>query len=95
MSYKIEMRILELAMRQAVDSAVHNAVDRFSDRLGDNVGLTHKIARAAAETAIEQFASYCNAELRLIEIDYERRADEMMMRHPRLVIDPTGAAFKP
>lgn len=80
MSYKIEMRILETAMRHHIDMAVHHAISRFQRDLGDDVGLVSKIARAAAETAVEQFAAYCNAELRIIQIDHERKMDEAMLR---------------
>jgi len=79
MKYEIDYSPLKTAMRHNIDMAVHHAIKRFErDLPGDQVGLVHKIARAAAETAMEQFCSYANAELRLIEIDYERRGDEML-----------------
>lgn len=86
MSYRIDQRMLELAMSRCVDSAVHNAVQRFERELGEHQGLAHRIAHAAAESAMEQFASYCNAELRLIQIDHERRADEAALRMPEYFI---------
>lgn len=72
--YTIKFDPMETMMRHCIDMAIHGAIERFRDELGDNVGLTHKIARIAAETAVEQFKTYCNAQLRIISVDHEMRA---------------------
>lgn len=71
--YPIKFSPTENMMRVAIDSAVHQAVGRFCDELGEHQGLAYSIARAAAESAVEQFKTLCNAELRLIEIDHQKR----------------------
>lgn len=73
---------LELAMRQAIDIAVHTAVEetlRFYKHEGplDAGALAaelHRTAKVAATGACEQFKTFVNNELRLIEAEWERRA---------------------
>jgi hypothetical protein len=86
MNYTIKLDVEGRMARQCIDMAVHHALERYRDELGDNAGLTHRIAAAAAATAMEQFKSWCNAELRLIEADHERRANERMLTPLRVVI---------
>jgi len=74
--YTIDFSPLRTVMRHSIDMAVHESCERFKDELGDQIGLTQRIAQAAAETAVEQFTTYCNAQLRMIEIDHEERVKQ-------------------
>lgn len=74
------------AARMSIDTCLHDALSRYKDELGDNYGLTARIATVVAENAMERFMSIANAEMRLISIDQERRADEYILRPPRLTI---------
>jgi len=95
--YTIKPGVLERAMRVAVDMAVHQALSRFGDELPrETHGLVSRIATAAAHTAVEQFRTYANSELRLIMVDHERRAEAFNLRPLDFnVHKPTSSSITP
>ena len=77
---RIRLDPIRPAIRMCIDGAVHQAVGRFSDDIKPIEGLVYRIAQAAAESAVEQFCSYANAELAIIKIEWDRRADELSLK---------------
>jgi hypothetical protein len=90
--YTIKPDILRTVAKMTIDSAVHGAVSRFRDELGDKAELAYRIAEIAAESALEQFKAYCNAELRIIQVDHEQRASVLMMKPPAMFAPPPKPA---
>lgn len=87
MDYTIKFDVGGPIARHAIDSAVHGAVERFRDELGDNRELVATIAQIAATTALEQFKTWANAELRLIAAEHKFRADRLLSFHPPQFLD--------
>lgn len=87
MDRTIKFSITEAAMRQSIDMAVHGAMERFKGRFGDDEELVYRIAKAAAQSAVEQFQVWANANIRLIDIDMEHRAERAMLHPARLTIE--------
>jgi len=81
---RLTINLTKNMRRLAIDSAVHNSVSAFSKEFGDKEGLAYRVAKAAAETAVEQFGALINHELRMLEIHYEQQAD---LR--RFIVDPS------
>ena len=75
---RIEIDRIQLMMRQSIDASVHAAMERLRPDEQIREGDVHHIACAAAEIAIEQFAAYCNSELRLIRMNHELRDERAM-----------------
>ena len=90
MDYRIKTDILELAMRQAIDSSVHAAAERFKDRLGDDRELYYRIATLAAQNAMEHFKAFCNIHLNMIQADFDRRMEHEMLRPPAMIFTKPG-----
>lgn len=85
MDYDHRMRsMLDMLRRQVADSAAAHAMSRFGPDMGEHAELAHKIATIAAQTALDQFSAYCAAELRVIELDEERRRRDVMLRAPSM-----------
>lgn len=89
MMLEIRYSPLELAMRQAIDMAVHNAVEetlrhyKHEGPIDDSIlsAELHRTARVAALNSCEQFKTFVNNELRLIEAEWERRAQHTHLEY--------------
>lgn len=86
MDYTIKLDIAATVTRHVIDSAVHGAVSRFRGELGDHAELASDIATIAAETALEQFKTWANSELRLIKLEHERRASHLLLNPSRMFV---------
>lgn len=89
-NHLIAMPSLDMIGRHCVDSAVNQSIARFADQLGGNLELTQMIATAAAQTALEQFRAIANSELRIIQIDWEHRAEMVNLKMPSMILKATG-----
>lgn len=88
MSFPIPLSVIENLQRICADMAAHEAVARFRGHEIDEA-LLSRCCRAAAASAVETFASHVNSQLRLIELDHERRAERLLL-HPLPMFVPAA-----
>lgn len=79
--YTLKNDTMDRVMHHSIDMAVNQAVTRFANDLPREFhSLVARIASAAAHTSVEQFRTYANSELRLIEIDHQQRYEKEYLR---------------